>query len=745
MSRVAPSASDAGIEVWGGIECTINRVHDRWFSQLERNGHDVRATDIELCEGLGLRALRYPVLWERIAPMQSERPAWKWTDARLDLIRTHDMRVIAGLIHHGSGPRYTSLVDPRFPAKFARFARHVAERYPWIDDFTPINEPLTTARFSGLYGFWYPHGRSERVFKNALLVQCRAIVLAMQAIRRVNPGARLIQTEDLGKTYSTRALGYQARFNNDLRWLAWDLLCGRVTREHALWGWLRERCGASVAELMCFADHPCPPDVIGANHYITSERFLDQRRSAYPVRYHGNNGIHRYADIEAARGLLTPTGGLLPLLREVWNRYRIPVAITESHIDATRDDQLRWLAETWRAAVAARAEGVEVRSLTTWALFGSFDWNSLLTRSDGYYEPGAFDIRGSAPRETAIGAMVRQLASGDVPSHPVINEPGWWRRGDRWFCKPARPSQRMNPPAAWPTKPSPQPIVISGATGTLGRAFARICTQRGLAFVLLNRAELDIADVASVDRVLERYAPWAVVNAAGYVRVDEAEKDATRCYRENTTGPEVLAAACAHRDVQLMVFSSDLVFDGRGRVPYVETDGPAPLNIYGKSKAAAERRVQELHPEALVVRTGCFFGPWDDYNYIASMVEALRLGQPFLTANDMTVSPTYVPDLVNASLDLLIDRERGIWHLTNDHAVTWAEFATRAADCGRLDLGLLRPCSSENLGHIARRPRYSALTSERCSLLPGLDDAIGRYYQQREPVLMSRDTALAAT
>jgi dTDP-4-dehydrorhamnose reductase len=732
---VAVGGPAPGIEVWGGIECTVNRVHDRWFSQLERSGHDLRPDDIERCAALGIRALRYPVLWERVAPGNPDDRAWTWTDERLPLVRDNGMRVIAGLVHHGSGPRHTSLVDPRFPEGIARFARSVAERYPWIDDYTPVNEPLTTARFSGWYGLWYPHGRDGRVFVQALLAQCRGIVLAMRAIRGVNPRARLVQTEDLGKTYSTDLLAYQADFNNELRWLAWDLLCGRVTHEHPLWEWLCGECGASAADLMWFADHPCPPDLIGANHYITSERFLDERAGRYPACYHGGNSRHRYADIEAARGLAEPTGGLAPLLREAWNRYHIPLAVTESHIDATRDDQLRWLVETWHATVAARNEGVDIRAVTSWALFGSFDWNSLLTRTDGYYEPGAFDIRGPRPRETAVAGMLRQLASGEPPGHPVINEPGWWRRESRFVCRPTRAAQGVETRPAWPTHPAPRTIVISGATGTLGRAFARICDRRGLKFVLLDRRQLDIADAASVERALDRYAPWAMINAAGYVRVDEAERDAPRCYRENTTGPGILAAACARRDVALMVFSSDLVFDGRGSTPYVETDGPAPLNVYGKSKAAAEQSVRKLHPCALIVRSGCFFGPWDDYNYIAAMVAALRVGRTFVTANDVTVSPTYVPDLVNASLDLLVDRERGIWHLTNDHAVTWAEFAERAAERGSLDRALLRPCPSDALGLVAPRPSYSALTSERSTMMPGLDDAIGRYFQDRAPIL----------
>jgi hypothetical protein len=104
---------------------------------------------------------------------------------------------IAGLVHHGSGPRHTSLVDPAFATGLAVYALAVAARYPWLTHYTPLNEPLTTARFSGLYCLWYPHGRNDRTFVQALLVQCRAAVLAMRAVRDVNPAANLVQTDDL--------------------------------------------------------------------------------------------------------------------------------------------------------------------------------------------------------------------------------------------------------------------------------------------------------------------------------------------------------------------------------------------------------------------------------------------------------------------------------------------------------------------------------------------------------------------
>ena len=429
-------SDSSGVELWGGVECTVNRVGDHYFSQLERSGHDSRFDDLDRVAELGVRALRYPVLWERLAPDGIENADWSWSDERLGRLRELGMTPIVGLIHHGSGPAHTSLVDPKFATKLAEYASAVAKRYPWIEYFTPVNEPLTTARFSGLYGVWYPHGRDRRTFKDALLNQCRAVVLAMRAICRINSKAKLVQTEDLGKTYSTRALAYQAGFNNEFRWLAWDLLCGRVNSRHPLWKWLTNSCGATPRELLWFVENSCPPDIVGVNHYVTSERFLDEKLENYPAQYHGGNGRQRYADIEAARCLATPTEGVEPLLREVWQRYSLPIAVTEAHIDSTRDDQLRWLSEIWHAAHSAKRHGIDMRAVTVWALFGSFDWNCLLRECRGYYEPGAFDVRGPAPRPTAIAKLMREFASGKTSNHPVLSAPGWWRRPRRFFCSP---------------------------------------------------------------------------------------------------------------------------------------------------------------------------------------------------------------------------------------------------------------------------------------------------------------------
>jgi dTDP-4-dehydrorhamnose reductase len=724
------------LQVWGGLECTYNRVGNQFFDQATRSGYERRPDDTARIAGLGIKALRFPILWEKIAPRGPADHAvdanWAFPVSRLPALRAAGVDIIAGLVHHGSGPSHTSLTDPAFAEKLADYAGAVAARYPWIESWTPVNEPLTTARLSGLYGVWYPHGRSDAVFVRCLLNQCRAIVLSMAAIRAVIPHARLVQTDDLGKTWGTTQMGRAVTFYNRRRWLAWDLLCGKVDHEHPLWRYLT-RSGASAEQLQWFLDHPCPPDVIGVNYYITSERWLDHRPERFPGHSAGKIGTRVCVDIEAARAMPAPIRGVGPLLIEAWRRYGLPLAITEAHIDAGREDQLRWFGEMWQAALTAREAGADVRAVTAWSLFGAFDWNSLVTRSDGYYESGAFDIRSGSPRPTALAGMLRQLAGGATPTHPALHGAGWWRRNGRLtgLAGAAGLAGLDNDAVDDSAGPAGPLLLISGASGTLGRAFARICRQRNLRYLLLTRADMDIANADSVERALARYQPWALINASGYVRVDQAEHDAESCFRANTVGPAVLAAACARHGVHLTTFSSDMVFDGRRDIAYMEHDDVSPINVYGRSKADAENAVLGRLPGALVVRTSSFFGPWDPYNFVAQALQALEQGRPFSAPRDIVMSPTYVPDLVNRCLDLIIDAEAGLWHLTNGDSVSWIELARRAASSAALDPAALVANHSSECSHIAARPLNSTLHSSRGMMLPPLQHAIERFVIHR--------------
>ena len=414
------------LALWGGLECTVNRVGDVYQDQVKRSGHQDRLSDLDLIADLGISALRYPVLWERAAPDHPDKLDWTWTDERLNRLRELGIRPIAGLIHHGCGPRYATYDQPAFEHGLARYARQVAERYPWIDAYTPINEPLTTARFGGLYGHWYPHGKTRRVFADILLRECRATVRAMAEIRAVRPDAQLIQTDDLGKTHSTPLLSYQADLENERRWVTWDLLSGHIIPHHPLWEYLR-RSGASERDLYFFVDNPCPPSVIGINHYLTSERYLDQDLPNYPARTHGGNYRHRYADTEVVRAVPEQRTGLGGLLMEAWQRYGTPIVVTEAHLGDTEDEQLRWLGEIWQEAQYAKAAGADIQAVTVWALLGLYDWHCLLTRREDLHEPGVFNVSSGQPEPTALASMVQRLAAGAPVESLVPPGLGWWQ------------------------------------------------------------------------------------------------------------------------------------------------------------------------------------------------------------------------------------------------------------------------------------------------------------------------------
>jgi dTDP-4-dehydrorhamnose reductase len=704
------------IELWGGFECTVNRVGDEHFDQLRRSGHDERVEDLELLPSLGIRTVRYPVLWERV-----ERDGWSWADERLGRLRELGIQPIVGLVHHGSGPLRTNLLDPAFATGLAEFAAAVATRYPWVEFWTPVNEPNTTARFSCLYGLWHPHERDGRAYGHAVVNQCRATVLAMDAIRSVNPHAQLVQTDDLMKTHGTEFLRYQVDHENERRWLAYDLLTGTLSPQHQQWQWFEE-LGFPVDDLAWFREHPCPPDIFGFNHYLSGERFIDHRIDRYEPEVVGGNYVHRYADVLAARVLGAGADGPEVLLREAWERYGRPIAVTECHNGCTREEQLRWLDRVWVAARELRGDGVDIRAVTVWSLLGAYGWNKMVCDGLDWYEPGVFDVRSGRPRPTALAPMARSLANRGTHDHPLVADPGWWERPERLRYPPAGEIA----PARAATGP---PLLITGATGTLGRAFARACDERGLRYRLTTRQELDLVDPESIASALETTAPWAVVNAAGYVRVDDAEVEEERCFRENAEGAGVLAAACGERALPLVTFSSDLVFDGTAGRPYVESDPPSPLNVYGHSKAQAERLALTACAGALVVRTSAFFGPWDEHNFVAHALAALEADRQFEAVGDVVVSPTYVPDLVHETLDLLIDRERGIWHLAGADAVSWYELARLAAEAAELDPAPLVRISAGLAGWVAPRPRAAPLASERGGSLPPLVDSLPRYLE----------------
>lgn len=437
-----------------------------------------------------------------------------------------------------------------------------------------------------------------------------------------------------------------------------------------------------------------------------------------------------YADVEAVR--VGKNEGPQVIFKEAWERFKMPIAITEVHLHCTREEQLRWFYYVWNAANNLQDEGVDVRAVTAWAILGSFDWCSLLTKTEGKYEPGLFDVRSLEPRPTALTKLVRSLGTTNEYNHPVLQEDGWWQRPIAvTYNLDEEKTSRIET-----SKDSVRPLIIIGKTGTLGKAFSIICGYRAIHHILLGREDVNISDAADIERMINQYRPWAIINTAGYVNVDDAEKEAEDCFLINSVAPEHLSRVCNKFGIQFVTYSSDLVFDGKKNNPYLESDIVSPLNIYGQSKAMAEENVLHNAPDALIIRTSAFFGPWDQYNFVHHALKSLKNQQSFTAPKDVIISPTYVPDLVHTSLDLLLDEASGIWNISNKGSISWAMLATEVAQRSGYDPKYFRAVTLSEMKFIASRPAYSVLHTEKGFELPSLDHALGMFFKEQEFIAM---------
>jgi dTDP-4-dehydrorhamnose reductase len=396
-------------ELWASPEPTVARIGTAAFrDQLEETGHASRPGDIDLLGTLGASGSRYPVLWERTAPHDPQRLDLAWARPRLERLRELGIEPIVTLLHHGSGPPQTSLVDPGFPELFARYAGAVARAFPWIRRWTPINEPLTTARFSTLYGHWYPNKRSDAAFGRAITNEALAMLLAMAAIRTSIPGAEFVLTEDL-QSFSVRgemrvaSLDAFVAHKRERSFLSIELVSGNVVPGHPMYAYLHETCGVATAMLARIVALASAPDLIGWNYYPNSERTLslDERGE---IR---NEPTRLYAPISPR-----------PLLRAAHARLGLPFGISEVHINADENARVAWLRSRVDDLEALYAAGLPVRMLGVWAAFGLVDWDSLLVRREDYREDGIFTFESAdgTPRETAVAREVRVLTGRVAPS-----------------------------------------------------------------------------------------------------------------------------------------------------------------------------------------------------------------------------------------------------------------------------------------------------------------------------------------
>jgi len=261
-------------------------------------------------------------------------------------------------------------------------------------------------------------------------------------------------------------------------------------------------------------------------------------------------------------------------------------------------------------------------------------------------------------------------------------------------------------------------IFVIGANGQFGSALMKAAHDSDCVAVAISHAECEVSDASSVDRALGQLGQHdAVINTAAFHKTDECEDAPQRAIAVNALGAHHVAAAATRRGASAVYVSSDYVFDGAKQQPYVESDPPKPLNIYGVSKAAGEMFVRLANPSHYIVRLSSVFGVAGSRgkggNFVETIIAKAKAGTAPLVVDDIVMAPTSAADAAKLTIELIArGAPSGIYHLANAGECSWYEFAREILALAGLPVGA-QATRSEAMPTRARRPRYSVLASER--------------------------------
>lgn len=283
-------------------------------------------------------------------------------------------------------------------------------------------------------------------------------------------------------------------------------------------------------------------------------------------------------------------------------------------------------------------------------------------------------------------------------------------------------------------------ILIIGANGQLGSDLVKALADHEL--IPLTHADIEVTDEGQVQAALARHKPDVVINTAAFHQVDVCEKEVERAFRVNAFGPRLLALACREHDVALVHISTDYVFGGDAtrRTPYVESDCPAPINVYGLSKLAGEHFIRYLWPRHFIVRTSGLYGlagsSGKGGNFVEGRLKQAREGRPIRMVADQVLTPTYTVDLARAIRRLIETEHYGLYHITSAGQCSWYDFTAKILELAGLQVELMPQTTAES-GAAARRPAYSVLENAALKAI-GLDDmrpweeALAEYLRARD-------------
>jgi dTDP-4-dehydrorhamnose reductase len=275
-------------------------------------------------------------------------------------------------------------------------------------------------------------------------------------------------------------------------------------------------------------------------------------------------------------------------------------------------------------------------------------------------------------------------------------------------------------------------LLVTGAAGMLGRDVMLAAANAGHDLVGYGRAELDVTDPGALDKRLDMERPDIVINCAAWTDVDGAEDAEEAAFAVNGSGAGNVAAAAAKVEAGVLHVSTDYVFDGAKGAPYVESDQPAPLSAYGRSKLAGEEAVAAANKRHFIVRSAGLFG-LGGRNFVDTMLQLATTRNEVTVVRDQVGSPTYAWHLAYGIVRLIEGIEYGIHHMAAAGQCSWYEFAREIFEQAKVECRVLS-ITSEEFGAAAPRPPFSALASQRehAIRLPTWQDGLAGYLAQRQ-------------
>ena len=426
-TAATPWFTDGALHFALGIEDTFvpqTRAGERAIDEYELTEHyEQYDTDFALASSVGAEMLRWGVPWYRVTP---EKGVWDWSfvDRAVESMQANGIRPLVDLLHYGT-PAWLErqFAHPDYPQHVAEYAERFADRYgSFVTDYTPVNEPVIHALFSGEYGYWPPYLTGADGFVQMSLALSKGFVLTQQAIARsIGERATFVHV-DAGMRYTGDAEAPEhAALATRLRhqsFLVEDLVTGGVGPGHALLDTLRQK-GCTDAELTWFLDNPVRPDVMGVNYYPRHSTEVFEA------------GVHHGGGFADPRPSLDAgTDGLREVLETYAARYGAPVMVTETCVTGTVAERIEWLDASVELVHAMRAEGQQIVGYTWWPLFDMYEWTYRHTenpRIDHLLTLGLYDLvespSGLLRQKNPVADRYRQHAEAARRAEDTQNAP----------------------------------------------------------------------------------------------------------------------------------------------------------------------------------------------------------------------------------------------------------------------------------------------------------------------------------